>query len=116
MRYVSSGHSHGEQITIILEGIPANLELDLDMINSELKRRQCGYGRGKRMELECDEVQIISGVLFKKTTGAPICMVVKNRDYRESLNPHCAAPSHYEPVHIPRPGHADLVGGFSDYF
>ncbi len=113
MRYISSGHSHGEQITIILEGVPSNVQLDLQYINAELKKRQKGYGRGARMKIEQDEAQILSGVLFGKTTGAPITIVVKNKDYENHdayMSPFSTDIKDYKPVNIPRPGHADLVG------
>lgn len=113
MRYLSSGHSHGEQITIIIEGIPSNLSIDINKINEELKRRQKGYGRGKRMNIECDCAIILSGVLFGKTTGAPITVVVKNKDYQnhqEYMEPFASDIANYNPIKVPRPGHADLVG------
>lgn len=112
MRYISSGHSHGKQITIILEGFPSNVEVDIEEINQALRLRQVGYGRGKRMDIESDEVEITSGVLFGKTTGAPITLIVKNRDYinhKDYMEPFNFA-NDYKPVTIPRPGHADLVG------
>lgn len=112
MRYISSGHSHGKQITIILEGIPSNLTIDLEKINRELKRRQMTYGRGNRMKIESDEAEFISGILFGKTTGAPITIVVNNKDYenhKEYMDPFSKG-SNYNKITIPRPGHADLVG------
>lgn len=113
MRYVSSGHSHGEQITVILEGVPSNLIINLSEINQELKRRQQGYGRGGRMKIEQDQVEIIGGVLFGKTTGAPLTLIIKNKDYKNHetiMNPFEPTLQHYQPITIPRPGHADLVG------
>src|SRR5690606_40662558 len=82
MRYLSSGHSHGEAITVILEGVPSNLPLDPDDINHELRRRQRGFGRGERMAIEHDTVKITGGVLFGKTTGGPITLIIENKDYR----------------------------------
>jgi len=113
MRYISSGHSHGEQITIILEGLPSNVFLDREEINEALRKRQLGYGRGARMKIESDEVEILSGVLFGKTTGAPITIVVKNKDYqnhRSYMDPFSYDVEDYEKIQVPRPGHADLVG------
>ncbi|HEY8364766.1 MAG TPA: chorismate synthase [Haloplasmataceae bacterium] len=113
MRYISSGHSHGEQITIILDGIPSNLELDLDKINEALYLRKQGFGRSERMNIEFDKLEIVSGVLFGKTTGAPICIVIKNKDYENHktyMHPFNYDLTNYERVTTPRPGHADLVG------
>jgi chorismate synthase len=113
MRYVSSGHSHGEQITIILEGLPSNLEVSLEAINKALKERQLGYGRGSRMKIEADEAEISSGVLFGKTTGAPLTIVVKNKDYlnhKSYMDPFNFTKDFVQKITIPRPGHADLVG------
>ncbi len=111
MRYISSGHSHGKQITIILEGIPSNVVIDPIKINEALKLRQFGYGRSGRMQIECDSVDIPSGVLYGKTTGAPITLVIKNRDYQnhsEYMDPFSFA--EVNKIQVPRPGHADLVG------
>lgn len=113
MRYISSGESHGEQITVILEGIPANLILDLNSINEELVKRQSGYGRGGRMKIESDTAEIVGGVMFGKTTGAPITIIVKNKDYlnhQKVMSPFNYDLNLYEPIKVPRPGHADLVG------
>ncbi len=119
MRYISSGHSHGEQITIIIEGIPSNLSIDIKKINEELKKRQKGYGRGQRMQIEHDQAQILSGVLFGKTTGAPIAVVVKNKDYQfhlQYMEPFAHDLTNYNPIKVPRPGHADLVGAIKYNF
>lgn len=113
MRYLSSGHSHGEAITVILEGVPSNLPLDPDDINHELRRRQRGFGRGERMAIEHDTVKITGGVLFGKTTGGPITLIIENKDYRNHekyMDPFDYDLSNYEPIKVPRPGHADLVG------
>ena len=80
-RFLTSGESHGKCLTAIIEGLPANMEIDTDFINSELRRRQSGYGRGARMQIENDIVEILSGVRFGKTTGAPVTLVIKNRDF-----------------------------------
>jgi chorismate synthase len=113
MHYLTSGHSHGEQITIILEGIPSNLKIDLDLMNQEMRRRQQGYGRGGRMKIEQDKVEIVGGVLFGKTTGAPITLIIKNKDYQNHqtiMDPFQFEEGKHNPIQIPRPGHADLVG------
>lgn len=80
-RFLTSGESHGKCLTAIIEGVPSGLEIDIDFINSELNRRQQGYGRGDRMKLESDTVEITSGVRFGKTIGSPITLSVKNRDF-----------------------------------
>ncbi len=76
MRYLTAGESHGPQLTTILEGVPAGLELTEEMINEELQRRQKGYGRGRRMQIEKDQIQITSGVRHGVTMGAPIALIV----------------------------------------
>lgn len=80
-RFLTAGESHGKCLTAIIEGIPADLDIDIDFINEELHRRQQGYGRGGRMKIEHDTVEITSGVRFGKTIGSPITLVVKNRDF-----------------------------------
>ena len=117
MRYLTAGESHGPQLTTILEGIPAHLELSKEDINRELSRRQGGYGRGRRMQIEKDEVQILSGVRHGKTTGAPIALVVENRDWKNWTKVMGAEPISEEEekdikrkIARPRPGHADLNG------
>jgi len=114
LRFLTAGESHGKGLVAILEGIPANLELSPDDINRELARRQKGYGRGGRMKIEKDKVDIISGVRFGKTLGSPIAMAIWNRDY-ENWKARMAVegepPEGYRPFTRPRPGHADLAGG-----
>ena len=80
MRYLSSGESHGPQLTAIIEGVPAGLALTAEMINEELGIRQQGYGRGDRMKIETDQVQITSGVRHGITLGSPITLIIKNKD------------------------------------
>ena len=109
LRYLTSGESHGRALLAILEGMPAGLKIKIGRINQELKRRQLGYGRGKRMKIERDRVEIPSGLKNSLTLGSPIGILIKNRDFSiEKLSP----------VNSPRPGHADLAGllkyGFSD--
>ncbi len=111
MRYVSSGHSHGNQITVVLEGVPSNVPIDIAKINEALKLRRSGYGRGSRMNIETDQVEITGGILYGKTTGAPITIIIKNNDYinHESyMDPFNF--SKQDKITVPRPGHADLVG------
>ena len=112
IRFLTAGESHGPMLTAILEGMPAGLPLTADDINHELRRRQEGYGSGGRMNIESDAVQITSGVVAGKTTGAPIAMLVENRDYKNWREKDIA------PMTTPRPGHADLTGaikyGYTD--
>jgi chorismate synthase len=114
IRFLTAGESHGRAIVCIVEGIPANLEISSDYINKELERRQRGYGRGGRMLIEKDQVQILSGVRFGKTLGSPIAMLISNRDWEnwsEKMAVEGERPSNVPPFTRPRPGHADLVGG-----
>ncbi len=104
IRFLTAGESHGPNLTAILEGIPAGLALTAEDINHELRRRQEGYGAGGRMSIESDRVQISSGVVGGFTTGAPIAMVVENRDYKNWRD------KDIQPMTTPRPGHADLTG------
>ena len=80
-RFLTAGESHGKCLTAIIEGLPSGFIIDPDFINGELKRRQGGYGRGGRMQIESDTVEITSGVRFGKTTGAPLTLVIYNRDF-----------------------------------
>ncbi|HCV2294366.1 TPA: chorismate synthase [Staphylococcus aureus] len=118
MRYLTSGESHGPQLTVIVEGIPANLEIKVEDINKEMFKRQGGYGRGRRMQIEKDTVEIVSGVRNGYTLGSPITMVVTNDDFTHWKKIMGAAPISEEErenmkrtITKPRPGHADLVGG-----
>ncbi len=104
IRFLTAGESHGPNLTAILEGMPAGLPLTAEDINRELRRRQEGYGAGGRMSIESDTVQISSGVVGGFTTGAPIAMVVENRDYKNWRE------KDIKPMTTPRPGHADLTG------
>jgi chorismate synthase len=109
---ITAGESHGPGLTCIVEGLPAGLELDRDAINRDLARRQLGHGRGGRMKIECDQVQVTGGVRHGRTLGGPIALQVENRDYanwEERMNPWPVEAPVAE-VHLPRPGHADLVG------
>ena len=116
MRYLTAGESHGPQLTAIIEGVPAGLAISVDQINQELARRQGGYGRGGRMKIEKDQVQLTSGIRHGKTLGSPITMIVENRDWKNwqtvmSVEPVSEKDEQLRRVAKPRPGHADLVGG-----
>ena len=117
MRFLTAGESHGPQLTTIIEGVPAQLRLVEDDINRELVRRQGGYGRGRRMQIEKDQVKILSGVRHGYTTGAPITFVVENNDWKNWTKIMGSAPISKEEeekmrrrLTRPRPGHADLNG------
>jgi len=121
LRFYTAGESHGKGIFAYLEGVPANFEIDFEFINSEMARRQKGYGRGGRMKIERDKVEFLSGVRLGKTLGSPILMAVWNRDYtnwKEIMKPEPGRLPPEKMVTRPRPGHADLTGvlkyGFSD--
>lgn len=118
MRYLTSGESHGPQLTVIIEGVPANLKIDINEINVEMFKRQGGYGRGRRMQIEKDSVEIVSGVRHGYTLGSPITLIVKNDDFKHWRKIMGADPLTEEELENmkrvitkPRPGHADLVGG-----
>ena len=114
IRFLTAGESHGKSLTAIVEGFPSNLELTKAYIDFHLKRRQAGYGRGQRMKIESDNVDIIAGIRFGKTIGSPICLTIKNQDWENWAQLMSSdIPSQnfeYDRVSIPRPGHADLVG------
>jgi chorismate synthase len=112
LRLITAGESHGPGLTCIVEGLPAGLRLDQDALNRDLARRQLGHGRGGRMKIERDQVQVTGGVRHGRTLGGPIALQVANRDYanwEERMNPWPVSDPPAE-VHLPRPGHADLVG------
>jgi chorismate synthase len=120
LRFTTAGESHGPGLVAIIEGIPAGLELDRAALDREMARRQLGHGRGGRMKIESDTVEIRSGVRHGRTLGSPIAVLVANRDYpnwEERMNPW-PVEAEVEETHLPRPGHADLAGlqkfGFSD--
>src|SRR4051812_1346275 len=113
LRYVTAGESHGKQLTVIIEGIPAGLPVTADDINADLARRQGGYGRGARMQIEKDTVEFVAGVRLGETTGAPVCMVIKNRDWENWQTIMASEPGVLDEKYVqvrPRPGHADLTG------
>src|SRR4051812_9881061 len=118
LRFLTAGESHGKALVAILEGMPAGLSVDFDAVTSELRRRQGGYGRGRRMAIESDRAQALSGVRHGKTTGGPIALMIPNKDWDnwqktmhvEAVQPPEATGSDRPAVTRPRPGHADLAG------
>lgn len=118
MRFLTAGESHGPQLTVIIEGLPANMKIDINQINKEMFKRQGGYGRGRRMQIEKDSVEIVSGVRHGYTLGSPVTVIIKNDDFTHWRNIMGAEPITEEQqenmkrvITKPRPGHADLVGG-----
>lgn len=112
MRYLTSGESHGQCLNAIIEGFPAGVEINQKTINKELARRQVGYGRGGRMKIEKDQVNILSGVRFGLSTGAPISIEIKNKDWTNWTEKMSVIPIENPPEKITalRPGHADYAG------
>jgi chorismate synthase len=118
LRFLTAGESHGRALVVILEGIPAGLGIDVEAIAGELRRRQGGYGRGRRMAIESDRAEIVSGVRRGETIGGPIAMTIENRDWanwQHTMSATADAPEDAggpkrAPVTRPRPGHADLAG------
>src|SRR5512132_1648298 len=111
-RFTTAGESHGPGLVAIVEGLPAGLELDRERMDREMARRQLGHGRGGRMKIESDSVEIRSGVRHGRTLGSPVAVLVANRDYanwEERMSPW-PVDAEVEEVHLPRPGHADLAG------
>lgn len=120
-RFLTSGESHGKCLTAIIEGVPAGIRIKADVINKDLERRQSGYGRGARMKIEHDTVEIKSGIRFGKTTGAPICLEIKNNDYLNWEDVMAVNSQEYPTEETlrkieeksftkARPGHADYAG------
>jgi chorismate synthase len=112
LKLITAGESHGPGLTCVVEGLPAGLQLDREALDRDLARRQLGHGRGGRMKIESDRVDVTAGVRHGHTLGGPIAMQVHNRDYanwEERMNPWPVEAQTAE-VHLPRPGHADLVG------
>jgi chorismate synthase len=115
--FITAGESHGKGLVSIIEGLPAGLRIDLSYINHELWRRQQGYGRGGRMKIESDEVEILSGIRHGKTLGSPVALLIRNRDYenwQDVMNVEArefAEEKRARRVTRPRPGHTDLAGG-----
>jgi len=113
LRYLTAGESHGPQLTAIVEGLPAGLKISEDLINQDLERRQGGYGRGGRMQIEKDAVDMLSGVRWGETIGSPVTLVVRNRDWenwQEKMSPKESYRDEKMRVTRSRPGHADLPG------
>lgn len=118
LRFLTAGESHGPTLVAIVEGVPAGLAIDFDRITQDLRRRQGGYGRGNRMKIESDRARIVGGVRRGRTTGAPVAMLIENKDWpnwqwtmhAEAERPEGATGAKREPVIRPRPGHADLAG------
>jgi chorismate synthase len=113
LRWLTSGESHGQRLVAIVEGVPAGLPLLAEDIDSDLSRRQRGYGRGARMKIETDRVVFLSGVRGGQTIGSPLALAIQNKDHENWLDRMSPLPfaSPPEPVTRPRPGHADLAGG-----
>ena len=112
LRLITAGESHGPGLTCIVEGLPAGLKLDEDTLNRDMARRQLGHGRGGRMKIESDSAEVSAGVRHGMTMGSPIALQIANRDYanwEERMNPW-PVEAQVPEVHLPRPGHADLVG------
>ena len=113
LRFTTAGESHGPALISILEGTPAGLPLLAEDVNKDLARRQQGYGRGRRMQIESDAVEFLSGVRAGETVGSPIAMKINNRDWdnwREIMDPAPTDGERKRAVTRPRPGHADLSG------
>lgn len=118
LRFLTAGESHGQGLVTILEGLPAGLQIDLDAMTVELRRRQGGYGRGRRMAIESDRAEVLSGVRRGRTTGAPVALLVRNKDWEnwqntmhvEAQAPAGSTGANRAAVVRPRPGHADLAG------
>jgi chorismate synthase len=118
LRFLTAGESHGKALVAILEGMPAGLAIDFDAMTSELRRRQGGYGRGRRMAIESDRAEVLSGIRHGLTTGAPIALLIPNKDWEnwqrtmhvEHVQPADASGADRPAVTRPRPGHADLAG------
>jgi len=118
LRFLTAGESHGQGLVTILEGLPAGLTIDIDAMTVDLRRRQGGYGRGRRMAIESDRAEILSGVRRGRTTGAPVALLVRNKDWENWQNtmhvepqaPAGATGANRAAVVRPRPGHADLAG------
>ncbi|HVF09160.1 MAG TPA: chorismate synthase, partial [Abditibacteriaceae bacterium] len=118
-RFLTAGESHGPALTCIIEGVPAGVPLLAEYLDTQLARRQRGYGRGGRMKIETDQAVISAGVRHGKTIGSPITLTVLNRDYQswqDVMNPAPVPPyppetKKQQPIEVPRPGHADYAGG-----
>jgi chorismate synthase len=118
LRFLTAGESHGQALVMTIDGMPAGLQIDIDALNAQLRRRQGGYGRGRRMQIESDTAEIIAGIRGGRTTGAPIALLIRNRDWvnwQQTMHPEVDVPegatgAKRASVTRPRPGHADLAG------
>jgi chorismate synthase len=108
LRFLTAGESHGPWLTAIVEGLPAGLTVDLAAINRDLRRRQGGYGRGGRMEIEQDHIEVLGGILYGRTTGAPVALHIENKDWANWRDRW--ASGDLPEITVPRPGHADYAG------
>ena len=120
IRFLTAGESHGPRLTVIVDGLPSGLRVDPRLIDRDLKRRQSGYGRGGRMKIESDAVEITGGVRLGRTLGTPVALHIVNRDFENWEKTMSAQPTGFTPTLVTRvrPGHADLAGalkhGFDD--
>jgi chorismate synthase len=115
LRFLTAGESHGPALTVVVEGLPAGLAVDRAAIDAELRRRQGGYGRGNRMKIESDGVDVLGGVRHGRTLGSPVSLLIRNRDFenwRDVMSPDPQPPEsrRRKALRRPRPGHADLAG------
>lgn len=112
IRLLTAGESHGKALSVIVEGFPSNIPISKNFIDNQLRRRQMGYGRGGRMKIETDQVEINSGIRLGKTLGSPISFNIYNSDWQnwKEIMSHTPVSSNIEKINIPRPGHADLTG------
>ncbi|HYG11368.1 MAG TPA: chorismate synthase, partial [Pyrinomonadaceae bacterium] len=116
-RFTTAGESHGRALVAIVEGLPAGVPIEVELINRDLERRQWGYGRGGRMKIEQDRAEILSGVRHGLTLGSPVALLIENKDWKNWTEVMSAetcpeiAPEKSRRVRRPRPGHADLAGG-----
>ena len=118
LRFLTAGESHGPALVVVIDGVPAGLSIDRTAIDAQLRRRQAGYGRGRRMAIESDQVEILSGVRHGRTLGSPVALMLHNRDWinwehtmaRDAEPPADARGARRAAVTRPRPGHADLAG------
>src|SRR5499427_8180327 len=118
LRFLTAGESHGKALVVIVEGLPAGLSIDFDAVTAQLRRRQGGYGRGRRMAIESDRAEALSGIRRGVTTGAPIALMIPNKDWENwqrtmyvgPIQPPDASGADRPAVTRPRPGHADLAG------
>jgi chorismate synthase len=121
LRFETAGESHGECLVATLTGLPAGIPVSIERINRELWRRQQGYGRGGRMKIETDTVEVVAGVRHSKTIGSPVAIIVRNKDWKNwtgilPVEDIDGAEDKQKPVTRPRPGHADLAGGIKYNF